>query len=220
LHRITAFSIALALIVCWAAIGGGTAGAQGQSGTAAPGVWASAINLQNVGNAAATPTITFYDVNGTQKAQYSPSQAIAKNGSLSLFVPSQISGLAAGQFSAVVSSVEPFQVSVNTASTNNPTPPWTAFAYEGIGSSQAGTKLYFPGLYKSYFSFDSEMVIQNAGDATANLTASFYNAAGAKIATANLGTLTKNAAKTFPIPRWRPPRRCQAATPAASSARL
>lgn len=199
LHRIAAFSIALALVVCWAAIGGGTASAQGQSGTAAPGKWASSINLQNVGNAAATPTITFYNSSGAQINQFTPSQPIAKNGALTLFVPTQITGLTPGQFSAVVNSVEPFQVSVNTASTNDTAPPWTAFAYEGIGSSQSGTSLYFPGLYKSYYSFDSEMVIQNAGDTTATLKADFYNKVGTKIATANLGTLAKNAAKTFPI---------------------
>ena len=198
LHRIAAFSIALALVVCWAAIGGGSASAQGQSGTAAPGVWASAINLQNVGNNAATATITFYDSSGLQITQKTTT-SVAKNGALSLYVPSQISGLTPGQFSAVVSSVEPFQVSVNTGSTGNPTPPWTAFAYEGIGSSQAGTTLYYPGLYRSYFSFDSEMVIQNAGDTTANLKADFYNAAGTKVASVSLGTLAKNAAKTYPM---------------------
>jgi hypothetical protein len=198
-HRIGAFATALALLICWAAIDGGSASAQGQPGTTAPGVWGSAINLQNVGSNSATPTITFYNANGEQVTQFSPSQPIAKNGALSLFVPAQVQKLSPGQYSAVVRSAEPFVASVNTASTNNATPPWTAFAYEGIGSSQAGATLFFPGLYKGYFSFDSEMVIQNAGTTTATLKADFYNAAGTKIATANLGTLARNAARTFPI---------------------
>jgi hypothetical protein len=201
LHRITAFSVILALVVCWAAIGGGNASAQGVPGTVAPGQWASAINLQNVGNAATKPTISFFDQNGGNPIlTYTTPNDVPKNGSLSLYVPSSISNLPANhQYSAVVSSVEPFQVSVNTASTSSTTPPWTAFAYEGIGSSQAGTTLYYPGLYKNYFSFNSEMVVQNAGDTPATLKADFYNSAGTKIATANLGTLNKNAALTFPI---------------------
>jgi len=197
LHRIAAFSVTLALVVCWAAIGGGSASAQG--GTAAPGKWSSAINLQNVGNNAASATITFYDLQGTPIKQLTTA-SIAKNGALSLYVPTGVQDLSAGQYSAVVNSVEPFLVSVNTGSTNSASAPWTAFAYEGIGSSQAGNTLFFPGLYKSYFSFDSEMVIQNAGEATATLKADFYNAAGTKVASiANLGTVAKNAAKTISI---------------------
>jgi hypothetical protein len=198
LRRIGAIALALALVVSFGAFGANSAMAQGQTSTNINGVWASSINLQNVGVTAATPTITFYNASGAALTSFTPSAPVAAGGALSLYVPAQVSALPAGQqFSAVVSSTEPFQVSVNTASTNSVSQPWTAFAYEGV--SQGGTNLYLPGLYKNYFGFSSEMVIQNAGTGTATLTARFFNTAGTQIATASLGTLAPNASKTFGI---------------------
>jgi hypothetical protein len=58
--------------------------------------------------------------------------------------------------------------------------------------------LYFPGLYKNYYNFSSEMVVQNADTQAATLTASFFRQDGSKIADVPLGTLAPNASKTFP----------------------
>lgn len=193
LRRVRAIVMAVALVASFGAFSARTVSAQ----TNAPGTWQSAILLQNVGGAAATPTVTFYNTSGGAVTTFTPSAPVAAGGALEIFVPARVSALPAGQFSAVVSSTEPFQVSVNTTSTNSAAPPWTAFAYEGV--SQGGTTLYGPGLYKSYFNFDSEMVIQNAGTGTATLTARFFNTAGQQIATANLGTVAPNAAKTVGI---------------------
>ena len=178
-----------------------TVGAQGQPGTSAPGTWGSAINLQNVGSGEAAIVIQFYDSDGNEieQAQYTP-EPLAPNGALSIYVPAVIDDLGAGQYAAVVSSNQPVLASVNTSSTNSSSPPWTSFAYDGFDSSQTGTTLYFPGNYKNYYGFFSELVIQNAGAQTATLKGTFKRANGTTIASdVAMGTIEPNAAKTFPM---------------------
>lgn len=173
--------------------------AQGQSGTAAPGAWGSSVNLQNTGTATATINIQFYDSSGTLAHTYTPAP-LAAGDALSIYVPGVVTGLGAGQYSAVVSSDQPVVASVNSASTNSGSAPWTAFAYDGFSSSQAGTTLYFPGNYKNYYNFSSEIVIQNTGATVATVTATFKKADGTVIASnVALGTIQPNASKTYPM---------------------
>ena len=173
--------------------------AQGQPGTDAPGVWGSSINLQNTGTGTATITIQFYDSSGTLVHTYTP-DPLAAGGAVSIYVPGVVTGLASGQYSAVVSSDQPVIASVNTGSTNSATAPWTSFAYDGFDQSQAGTTLYFPGNYKNYYNFYSEIVVQNTGSSTATLTGTFKKADGTVIASnVAMGTLAPNASKTFPM---------------------
>jgi hypothetical protein len=194
--------IALVLLtVLVLAVLASSVGAQGQANTNAPGAWASSINLQNVGNSTASITIQFFDSSGNEivDALYTP-EPLAPNGAVSIYVPALVTGLNAGQYSAVVSSDQPVLASVNTASTGSTNPPWTSFAYDGFDSSQAGTVLFFPGNYKNYYGFFSEIVIQNAGNQTATLKGTFKTASGAVIASnVAMGTLAPNASKTFPM---------------------
>lgn len=208
IRRLTAFVLAVAFIVGSFAFGATPeAAAQGQDATAAPGAWQSSINIQNVSTTAATTvTIAFYSGNNATPALTFNLTAeqiaalTANGGSLSLFVPTQIPGLNAGQYSAVVTSDVQLQVVVNTGSTNSDTAPWTIFAYEGLGTAATGTTLFFPGNYRNYFGFNSEVVVQNAGDSSATLTAQFYDSAGTQQGSdINLGTLQPNAAQTFPM---------------------
>jgi len=197
-RRVVSIALAFAVAISLGGFSGTAAKAQGQAGTSSPGVWQSSINIQNTSTTAATVSIDFYDANGTRVTTYNPTGPIAANGSLSIFVPSQVAGLAAGQFSAVVNSDQPVKATVNTASTNSTAAPWTAMGYEGMGDTETGPSLYFPGLYKGYYNFNSEMVIQNADSAAATLTATFFNPAGTRIAgPIALGTLAPNASKTF-----------------------
>ncbi len=176
----------------------GKVGAQGQPGTSIPGQWQSSINLQNPGTTASTVSIQFFDANGGLITTYDVQGGLAANAAVSIFVPAQVAGLAAGQYSAVVVSDQPVLASVNTASTNANTGPWTAFGYEGMDGAGAAATLYFPGLYKGYYNFDSEIVIQNADATAATLTARFYNRQGQEIANIAMGTLAPNASRTFP----------------------
>ncbi|HSH83122.1 MAG TPA: hypothetical protein VLA19_31700 [Herpetosiphonaceae bacterium] len=178
----------------------GRAAAQGQATTAAPGTWESAINLQNNSDQAASPVvINFYNADGTLIKAYTLAEPIPARGAVSIFVPAFVTDLASGQYSATVESVQPLIASVSTGSTNSPTPPWTSFAYEGVNAGETATSLFFPLLQKGYFNFFSEMVIQNAGASTANVTARFVNATGQTIHTANLGAVAPKASRTFPI---------------------
>ncbi|WP_420629797.1 hypothetical protein [Candidatus Leptofilum sp.] len=167
--------------------------------TNAPGVWSSAINLQNTTTSPATVVITFYDTSGNVVTTYTP-ETLAGGEALSIFVPSITTSpaLPSGQYSVVVSSDVQILASVNTASTSSTSAPWTAFAYDGFDSSQAGTSLYFPGNYNNYFNFFSELVIQNTDPSTtANLKATFRDQSGSVIASdVSLGSVAPNAART------------------------
>lgn len=167
--------------------------------TNAPGVWSSAINLQNISTSTATVVITFYDASGNVVTTYTPAP-LTGGEAVSIFVPALTTSpsLPSGQYSVVVSSDVQILASVNTASTNSGSAPWTAFAYDGFDSSQAGPALYFPGNYKNYFNFFSELVIQNTDPTTtANVTATFRNQSGGVIASnVSLGSIAPNASKT------------------------
>jgi len=207
-HRSAAIVMALAMVIGTLAFGSKNVSAQCENGgTCAPGSsvkWGSAINIQNRGDDEAAITIDFYKADGSfavtyPKTENGPLQLEGK-ASISIYVPALVEGLASGQYSAVVNSTEQVNVSVNTGSTSNADGPWAEFAYEGMGQEQAATTLYFPLLQNKYFNFDSEMVIQNTNTSeAATLTAKFYNQAGDQIATANLGTVNANAARTFTV---------------------
>ncbi len=195
-RKIISFSIFLVVALVFSIFSSRPVAAQ----TNAPGVWSSAINLQNVTTSTATVVITFYNANGNVVTTYTPSP-LAGGEALSIFVPaiSASPALPSGQYSVVISSDVQILASVNTASTNSGSAPWTAFAYDGFDSSQAGSVLYFPGNYKNYFNFFSELVIQNTDPATtANVTATFRNQSGGVIASnVSLGAIAPNASKTI-----------------------
>jgi hypothetical protein len=145
--------------------------AQGSDTTKAPGVWVSSINIQNTGTGDAHVVLNFYNAAGTVVLSYTVPDAIAAGESLSLYVPTQIPGLVAGQFSVEVSSDQPLQIVANSSSTG----PYTAGAYMGFQEAETSLSLTFPGLYKNYYGFFSEMVLQNTSDVAANITIDFYS---------------------------------------------
>ncbi|MEI7643892.1 MAG: hypothetical protein WCJ55_06395 [Chloroflexales bacterium] len=197
LKRIATAALALALLLSTFAFGSSSAFAQ-RSSTAVPGVWLSAILIQNTSTASADVSINFFDSAGALQKTYTPA-ALAAGKSLTIVVPQAIPTLAAGQYSAVVSSTQKVIASVQTSSVSQATGPWTAFAYEGVDSTSAATKLFFPAEFNNYYGFYSELVIQNTSDTdSTNLSVSFYKADGTQIGTAvSLGALPKNSAKTF-----------------------
>lgn len=182
--------------------------AQGQSNTNAPGVWQSSINMQNVSpSTASSVAIAFYQGNSSTAATTRNlttdelSQLSGNGGFFGLFVPAGVPDLAGGQYSAVITSDVQIEATVNTGSTNNDAAPWTIFAYEGFNTADTATSLFFPGNYKEYFGFNSEMVIQNAGSAAATVEVNFYAADGSQLNTTpiSLGTIESNASQTFPM---------------------
>lgn len=171
--------------------------AQGTTTTKAPGTWVSSINIQNPtdpGGEAANVTINFYGADGNLALSFPLSAAIPDGGSRSIYVPAEVPGLADGQYSAVIQSNVPLLVVANSSSTN----PSTAGAYNGIDAAEAGTLLYFPGTYKDYYGFWSELVLQNTEATQANVTIRFYNNAGALAHTAT-GTIPGNGSRVFAL---------------------
>ncbi len=139
--------------------------------SAAPGTWVSSINIQNPSASDATVVLNFYDAAGASILSFTVSPVIPAGGSRSLYVPTDIAALASGQYSVVASSDVEVNVVVNSSSTS----PYTAGAYTGLQSAETGTTLYFPGLYKNYYGFYSEIALQNAGTADANISIQFYD---------------------------------------------
>jgi hypothetical protein len=175
--------------------------AQGSTGSQAPGTWVSSINIQYPDNndmvtdPDANVTLKFYDSNGDLALSFDVTPAIPEGGSRSLYVPTDIPGLSDGQYSVVVTSNQPLEVVANSSSTS----PSTAGAYTGIKSDEIGTTLFFPGLYKNYYGFYSEIVLQNAevSDAT-NVNIAFYNQkTGDNVATIGPVTIPATSTRIF-----------------------
>lgn len=143
--------------------------AQGTPNTKAPGTWVSSINIQNVGSGPATVVLDFYDTNGNKVLSFTVTPNIPAGGSRSLYVPAEIP-VSNGQYSVIASSDQPLQVVVNSSSTS----PATAGAYMGVQAVELSNTLYFPGLYKNYYGFYSEVVLQNVENSPADVTLSFY----------------------------------------------
>lgn len=201
-------AVALALLMSSFAFTSGKAFAQGHTSTTIPGVWLSSILIQNVSTPDATVQVDFYDKDGVKKKTYALPTALGGGKSITIVVPFTVSDLAAGQYSAVVSSTQKVIASVQTSSGNGTgaAGPWTAFAYEGVDSTNAAKKLFFPAEFNEYYNFKSEIVLQNTSDTTStNVSVTFYNPnTGAVIATKSLGSIGKNSARTYVVPELVP----------------
>lgn len=164
--------------------------------TAAPGTWTSSINIQNVGSGSAdSVVIEFFNASGGSVLSF-PVASIPMGGSRTLVIEFDVPGLTQGQFSAVVSSDQPLETIVNSTSKL----PITAGAYQGVKSEETATTLYFPGLYKSYYGFSSELVLQNTDTNQATVTIQFYKQSdGSEIVGAKLTgqTIAGNSTKIF-----------------------
>jgi hypothetical protein len=175
--------------------------AQGSDVTKAPGTWVSSIEIQNTGTGDADQIfIIFYRPDGSLALNYEVSPAIPEGGSRSFYVPDP-SGIGKdledGQFSVVIQSSNPLQVVANSSSEF----PATAGAYTGFQDNQLGTELFFPGLYKDYYGFWSELVIQNteATDATVNID--FFSQSTGAMTSGGVSNVTipGNGSKVFPL---------------------
>jgi hypothetical protein len=168
----------------------------------APGTWTSSINIQNVGNTPADVVLTFYNAAGAEI--YSDSSIMGPNaipvGGSRTIVLSGLTNLANGEYSVMVSSSSSLEVIANSSSKT----PVTAGAYQGVKQEQLGTILYFPGLYKAYYNFNSEIVLQNTDSTVAaSVKIEFFDqVTGNPITGATLDnqSIPANATRIFALP--------------------
>jgi hypothetical protein len=200
--RTIATALAFALVMAVLAFPAASEVNAQRTSTAIPGTWLSAILVQNVSTSPATVQIDFYDSAGTNKKTYNLPSQLQAGKAVTLIVPTDMSDLASGQYSAVVSSTAKVIASVQTSSVGETSGPWTAFAYEGVDSSSAAKKLFFPAQFNNYYGFYSEMVIQNTDKSTAtNLSVTFYDKDGNALNATpiDLGSLGANRSITWAI---------------------
>jgi hypothetical protein len=160
------FALLLATVV-----GSGAVSAQGTATTKAPGRWASSVNVQNLTAANNAITIVFYNANGQEAHRLN--DTLTPNQGKSYYLPAT-AGLPDGQYSAMVSSQGALRAVVNSESQS----PNTLYSYSGIDGGEVATNLSFPGLYKNYYGFWSEAVLQNTSEADATATLTFVNSSG------------------------------------------
>ncbi|MCX7791480.1 MAG: hypothetical protein N2378_12635 [Chloroflexaceae bacterium] len=201
--RLLAGGVALTVVAGALAFPSAPASAQQRSQTNVPGQWGSAVLIQNVGTAnlpANEYSIEFVNANGQTVQTFNPPSGtdIAPGASREFYIPRAVTSLAGGQYSAVVQSSQPVKVVVNSSTNEGTAPPWSAFAYEGLDTDVLGPRLFFPGFYKDYFGFRSELVIQNAGGGPANVRATVFSSqTGQQFGPFDLPTIAPKAALTI-----------------------
>ena len=160
--------------------------------------WVAGIQVANLDTQPATITIEFYNTSGTLVYTYVDSTPIAAGDSETYYVPTILPDSAATSFrgSAVVSSERNIAAIVNEnagsgAGYDQP-PGILRGSYTGIRAAETATNLYMPVALKTYYGFNSQLVVQNAG-ATAAINFEFFNQAGASIATYVASNVAANA---------------------------
>ncbi len=150
--------------------------------------WVAGIQVANLDTEPATVTIEFYNTSGTLVYTYVDPTPIAAGGAETYYVPTILPDSAATSFrgSAVVSSERNIAAIVNEnagsgAGYDQP-PGILRGSYTGIRAAETATALYMPVALKGFYSFNSQLVVQNAG-ATADITFEFFDQTGASIAT-------------------------------------
>jgi len=160
--------------------------------------WVAGIQVANLDTQPATVTIDFYDTSGALVHTYYDTTPIAAGGAETYYVPTILPDSVVTTFrgSAVVSSERNIAAIVNEnagsgAGYDQP-PGILRGRYTGIRAAATATALYMPVAVKGFYSFNSQLVVQNAG-ATAAITFEFFNQAGASIATYVASSVAANA---------------------------
>lgn len=117
------------------------------------GPYNSAFTVQNLEAQDATCVFSLYDSSGT--AAYDSSEfTVPGEGSYFVYVGNLT--VSDGQYSAVISCDR------EVAAVANMTDPSRAASYSGFRTEETGDTLYAPGVYKNYYGFTSNVVVQNA----------------------------------------------------------
>lgn len=168
--------LVLALVVglAVAGVGGALAAVPGPTGT-----FASGFTIQNLSNSTANCQFVLYDSSGTA-AYTSASIQITAGGSNFTYVPN-LSGLASGQYSGVVSCDQQVSVVVNSASANS------GASYAGVASPS--TTWYAPNAFNNYYNYYTNFVVQNASSSPVDVQVDIIDSAGNVVVTQTVSSL-------------------------------
>lgn len=133
----------------------------------------TSITYQNISNANATVTFTFYPPSGSSASPITFNRTLAANAGASLFVggASELSSFS-GQGSAVISSDQPIVATVvqlpqSTTVRNRP-------LSNGFGSNDGSNNVLIATVLKNQFNQTTKFSIQNADTSTINVTLRFF----------------------------------------------
>ena len=183
LHLASAGGIVLGMSV----FGSGAAAREAQ---AIPGTFRSSIVVANPGTTTANVTLNFVRSDGTMALSPGLTYTVAGGASDTKYVPN-IAGLADGRYSVVIDSDQNVVAIANLASDS----PSTSTAYNGIAQADVGRTFNIPSVYRNYFGFTSNIVVQNAGTSTATVTVTYKRAGSADVTETR--TIPANASVTF-----------------------
>lgn len=174
----------LIVLLCFVAVA--AVSAQG------PGTWVSSFTVQNPSTTeSASVSVEIYDSSGVTPV-WTDSTTIAAGQSKLWYVPN-LTGLADGRYSVVISSSVPVVAITNLASSS----PSTGGSYGGVADTETSTTLYLPGLYYQYYGYISAIAVQNVDSAaSADISITFYNASGTEVDTLT-GTIPALASAVF-----------------------
>jgi hypothetical protein len=130
----------------------------------------SAFTIQNLESKDGTCVYTLYGADGSP-AFTSATTPIQANKSIFVYVGNL--SMNAGLYSVVISC------DVNVVAVSNYTGSGGAYAasYAGVTAAQTALTVYFPGLYKNYHGYYSNVVVQNASNTSVNVTLKIYQGA-------------------------------------------
>ena len=160
MRRITVGLVALALLMALAIPAAAQVPGPG-------GPYNSAFTVQNLGSTDANCTFSLY---GTSATPAYTSSAFVVSGDGSYFVYVGNLSVGDGQYSAVVSCDQ------DVAAVANMTDDVRAASYSGFRAAETGTTLYAPGIYKSYYGFTTNVVVQNTTSGAIDIDLEVYAA--------------------------------------------
>jgi hypothetical protein len=129
------------------------------------GPYQSAVSIQNKGNDLANVTVEFINsAGGVQSSSVNINIAVGDVGFI--YIPS-VSGLSSGFYSVVISSSQPVAAISNFSDTNS------GASYGAF--DQGSTKWFLPSLYNNYYSYFSDIFVQNVSkNGPTDITLSIY----------------------------------------------
>ena len=148
------------VIVLALAIGLNVVSAQTMPG----GPYQSAVSIQNKGSAPANVTVSF--VNPTGVVQTSSVNINIAVGDVGFIYVPTVTGLVPGSYSVVISSTQPVAAISNFSDTNS------GASYDAF--DKGSTKWFLPSLYNNYYSYYSDVFVQNISNGSTDITLSIY----------------------------------------------